>query len=285
MIKPVTCIYHKDCVDGTTAGAVVLLRFPHARLFPLSHGYTQEDIDPILAETPHDAEIYIVDSVLGMEACIERGHEVTILDHHASVHEQVKHYAKAHSTCTYIYDNSKSGASLAWSHFFPEKPMPQLIAHVEDDDIWLQKFGKETKYVRDYLSTFRNNPTFVATCIETDIHDIYSRGENITQYVETEIAHFLTKKPILLTLGTDTIPAYNITTHQSMCGNLLSTRHKSAVALYTISGKDVKISFRSQAGQEPSARAFAERIGGGGHEYSSGGRMDLADFITQISYL
>jgi hypothetical protein len=34
-MEHVVCIYHKNCIDGTTAAAVVLKRFPSADVVPL----------------------------------------------------------------------------------------------------------------------------------------------------------------------------------------------------------------------------------------------------------
>ena len=48
-MQKVVVIYHKDCIDGTTAAAVVLRRFPEAKLFPLSHDPSVDDLEKVLA--------------------------------------------------------------------------------------------------------------------------------------------------------------------------------------------------------------------------------------------
>lgn len=284
METDITCIYHKDCVDGTTAAAVVLKKFPHAQTFPLAHGYAPEEIETIFDLTNPHAHIYIVDSTLGLEECVARGHRVTVLDHHISVHERTLQFVKENPHCTYLFDNAKSGASLTWSYFFPDIPVPELIAHVEDSDLWLQKYGVDTEHVAHYLSTFRNDPRHVLDLLNESIEAIYARGAIITTYVHAEISKLVLMEPLVLTIGKHAVPAYNITDHQSSCGSTLSTQGDCAVALYTIAGNAVKISFRSKSHQEPSARTLAELLGGGGHHNASGARMPLGEFLNNIRY-
>ena len=233
-MQNITCIYHSNCVDGTTAAAVVLRKYPQAQLFPLSHGYTEEAIGEILSQTPHDAHIYIVDATLGIHEFIERGHTITVIDHHISAHDDMHTIAAAHGTVTYIFDNTKSGASLTWSYLFPHDELPEIIRYVEDSDLWKQEFGTVTKDVNHYLSIWRNNPAQVLTYLDGDIEALKERGAIISEYTDRAIAHLVEIAPLTLRIGTHTVRAFNITDHESACGNILSLQHNEAVALFSI---------------------------------------------------
>ncbi len=285
MTTPILCIYHKDCIDGTTAAAVVLRKFPDAHTFPLGHGCTEEEIEAIIATATLDSHIYIVDASFGAEYLLERGYSVTVLDHHISEHERMTTLQQKESTLTYIFDNTKSGASLTWTYFFPDEPLPQLILHVEDSDLWKQLYGRATEDVTNYLSIWRNNPEKVRTFFEKPVTEIQTYGSYISEYIAIEVAKYITKKPLILSIGQYSIQVYNITNHQSVCGHILSTQTNSAVGLYSIDGDSVRISFRSLPSHTPSALDLAHILGGGGHRDSSGARMPLQQFVAHIDSL
>jgi oligoribonuclease NrnB/cAMP/cGMP phosphodiesterase (DHH superfamily) len=283
MEKEIVCVYHKDCVDGTTAGAVVLKKFPHAQLFPLSHGHTHEEVARIMEATDSDAHLYIVDSVLGLEEFAKYYEEITIIDHHISVFEETSVFASIHPHITYIFDNDKSGASLTWSYLFPNIETPEMVQHVADDDIKTHIFGLETDYVVHYLSPLRNDPEKVCKLIGSDIALIKKEGAYITNYIQTEIKRSTERQPIILLIGAYGVPFFNITDHQSACGNILSEQLGTVVGMYTIDGNLVKCSLRSKEEQIPSALDIATVLGGGGHKNASGARMTLADFVQMLT--
>ena len=282
MKNDIVCIYHKDCVDGTTAAAVLLKKFPHARVFPLAHGYKKEEIDEILDVTSVDAHIYIVDSVLGLVEFVEKGNEVTVLDHHISVYEETKAFVEKHSNVTYHFDNAKSGASLTWSYLFPEEPVPELVRFVEDNDLWIHAFGDATQHVVNYLSLLRNDPARITLLLDTDIEIVKKNGEQLTAYIHSEVERAVLSEPIILTIGAYEVPLFNITNHQSACGNILSTKFDTPMGMYSVGVDEVRLSFRSLGHHSPSALVLAELLGGGGHQNASGARMKLSVFVNHI---
>lgn len=283
-MKSVACIYHKDCIDGTTAAAVVLRKFPNAQCFPVSHSRTKEEMAAIIPQIPADATVYFVDTVSGLEDALAQGNEIVVLDHHESEAERVRKIATSNPHLTYVFDNAKSGASLAWAYFFGDESISPLVAHVEDIDLWKHALGEGTEHVANYLSLLRNDPAAVLACLNADIDALYAQGTFLTRNAEEERARLLELAPVALTLGTYTVAAFNITNHQSHTGNVLSHARSEAVALYTIRGDIVRFSFRSQDGQEPSALDLATTLGGGGHQNSAGATMSLRDFINAIRF-
>jgi uncharacterized protein len=156
-------IYHKDCTDGTTAAAVVLRKFPEAKVFPLSHGFETHELEAILKEISLGDQIFTVDCVIGVPELLALGHKVTSIDHHIGIKEEMFELSRSNKDFTFIFDNDRSGASLTWITFFPDEKMPEVIKLVEDGDLWKGKYGKDTKDVANYLLKLANKPEEIST--------------------------------------------------------------------------------------------------------------------------
>lgn len=124
MLRPL-CIYHRNCLDGKAAAAVVLRRAPDAELLPMQYG------EP--APTVEKRDVYIVDFALPLEAMRAiraQSATMTWIDHHASSEPLLPRLGFGH------FDTSTCGAVLAWRTLFPDKPMPPILAYIEDKDLW-----------------------------------------------------------------------------------------------------------------------------------------------------
>jgi oligoribonuclease NrnB/cAMP/cGMP phosphodiesterase (DHH superfamily) len=282
MEKPIVCLYHKDCIDGTAAAAVVLRKFPHAQTIALGHNHSTEELALLTATVPKEADVYLVDTTCGLEMMMARRHTITILDHHIGEYERVRAVADQDTRVTYVFDNEKSGASLTWSHFFPNEPLPQLLVHVEDKDLWLKRYGDTTEYVTSCLSLIRNNPAQMRELFDAPIETIYEQGAILTQVARADVERLVRLEPITINIGTYEVLAFNITDHESTCGNILSERLGQTVAMYTVLGARVRFSFRSQQEQKPSSLDLAQILGGGGHKNAAGATISLVDFIRSI---
>jgi oligoribonuclease NrnB/cAMP/cGMP phosphodiesterase (DHH superfamily) len=282
-MQKVIVTYHKDCIDGTAAAAVVLRKFPTARLFPLLHSYTQSDIGPILSLISPETEIYTVDCSLGIREFLMHEVKITTLDHHAGNMELLTLLASENPRYSYVFDNEKSAASLAWSYFFPDEQQPEIITYVEDADLWRWSYGEETKDVNNYLSMFWNDPKSMLELIEGDLSEIKAKGKVISMYADKQIEEQVTLASFNLKIGDHIVPAYNITAYQSACGNMLSEKLGKAVAMFTIKGNQVKISFRSKENQQPASLELAQLLEGGGHMNAAGATVSLQAFLSMVN--
>ncbi len=277
-------IYHKDCIDGTAAAAVVMRKFPDALLFPLSHGFESHELEPIIAQASQGDRILTVDCVIGVKEFLAQGFEVTSVDHHAGIQSEMEELAKTDLNFKFIFDNSKSGASLSWTYFFPDEKMPELLKFVQDADIWTWKYGRETKNVNNFLFLLINKPEETLKLFNTPLDAVMRDGETITKYTEFTIELAVEKtEPIYLMIGETRVPFYNITTLKSESGNRLATLRKETVALFSIDGDKVKVSFRSLEGQNPSALDLAQKVNGGGHKHAAGAGMTLEYFLKALA--
>lgn len=281
-MKKVVAIYHKDCSDGTAAAAVILKKFPESNVFPLYHSYTKEDLEPILALLDNETGIYTVDCVMGVKEILDLGFKVTSIDHHGGLKVEFENLAKSNSNYTFIFDNNKSGSSLAWSYFFPNTPMPELIKYVEDMDLWKMKYGEETENIMNYVSIFNNDPKKFLEFMDSDLSKLKEMGSIIGIYKDQKIEEFSQIKPIKIKISNHEVLAFNIVNSKSEMGHIFSQLHQQTVLLYSIDGENVKLSFRSFDDYNPSALELARELGGGGHNRAAGGKIPLRKFLGLI---
>lgn len=280
--KQIIGIYHKSCTDGTTAAAVLLKKFPDARLFPLSHRYTPEDMAPI-KEIAQGADVYFLDCAIGVREFFDIDSRIVVLDHHEGIKSELDALAEE-KKIEFVFNNDKSGASLAWMYFFPDEPMPEVIKYVEDYDLWRWTYGDETKYLVNYLYIHINKPPVMLEFFDNStMAGVMEKGKAIVEYTDFSVAKIVgSTKSITLRIGTMEIPAYNVTEYQSYIGNEIATLQDSTAVLFTIQGDSVKFNIRSLDHHTPSALDVATALGGGGHRNATGAGVSLAQFISMI---
>ncbi len=272
-------VYHKGCIDGTTAAAVLSKKFPDVALYPLTHSYQPSDLVPILERLTSETQVYTLDCALGVREFLERGVSVITLDHHISVHDELLTLAKENSRFTYIFDNNKSGASLSWAYFFPEVHRPWIIDLVEDHDLGRWRLQPDTKYLNNYLAAFVDMPEAVLPLFSGIPDEVKHEGMVVTHFIDLLVEQFSELKPVLMHINGHQVRAYNATTCQSEVGHRLSQETEAAVCLFTVQGDHVRLSFRSSPGQVPSALDLAQAVGGGGHVQASGAKIPLSTFL------
>ena len=288
---PVVGIYHSGCIDGTTAAAVLLKKFPHAKLFPLKHYRKPKDINNILKKTTPKTIIYIVDFSITpqeLQKFTKKAFRVVNIDHHVGVKERLEHLQKKFKNYTFIFNNSRSGASLTWLSLF-KKPIPTLIRYVEENDIHKGHWqASNVAYTTSYLSQFVNQPEKIKAFIgsKSALKKILMYGKVLTAYNATGIKQSLENyNPIMVRVGKYTIRSYNSPEFlRSYIGHTLSKKYRQAVAVFALSGDTVRFHFRSEDGQKPTALTLAQTLHGNGHKNAAGARVLLKDFLKMVRY-
>src|SRR4051812_39919236 len=102
--------YHGDCPDGFGGAYAAWKKFgDEAEYIPLKHG------KPFASDVT-GKDVYFIDFCYPKEAMEKIAAEAgsfTILDHHEGVADVVK------ALPNFVYDASRSGASIAWAYFHP----------------------------------------------------------------------------------------------------------------------------------------------------------------------
>lgn len=279
-------IYHKNCTDGTTAAAVLLLRHPDCKLYSFDHNYKDEDINNLLQDVGKDTVIYILDFALredDIQKVLKQAKEVINIDHHISVRQMLEDLSKRFSKFKFVFDNNACGASLTYKYLFGEN-IPKILKYVEDKDIWKWEFGEETKHVNNYLFLYTNQPEKMKEILTNeDLKVIIEKGKTISEYTSYLINSFVDKsKDLFIKIGDYKVRAYNTGLFQSEIGNILSTKFEQSVCLFSINGDYAKLSFRSLDNHTPSALDLARLLGGGGHRNAAGASVSLTEFCNML---
>lgn len=131
-------IYHNGCIDGFTGYVVAHLSnrltddviiyedVPSANKIPSNI----DGKDIVIIDVAYKKEV--------LEIIFQYAKSVVFIDHHDSIKNDVidlyNKYNKSNNIMI-VYDDRHSGATLAWSYFFPDKKVPLFVKYVEDQDI------------------------------------------------------------------------------------------------------------------------------------------------------
>ncbi len=140
--KRIVVIYHKRCPDGFGAAYAAWKKFGDAAEYiPAGYGDTA-------LEGLEGKEIYLLDFSYEIPGEMERLAKIAsrfvALDHHQSS-KQLVEIAPEH-----VYDENRSGATIAWSFFHPDTPIPRLLSYIEEGDLYRYALP-ESRDVFSYL--------------------------------------------------------------------------------------------------------------------------------------
>lgn len=323
MPTPVTIIYHADCLDGFGAAyAAWRVYGTTANYRPLHHGEAWE-----MAElTGHT--VFILDFSFAPEVleCLAGiAHSVTQIDHHASALDAWagKVLPDAHGQHCYkasnlplqvIFDLDKSGSRLAWEYFHQDKPIPLLIQHIEEQDLWRFTAGTRAFCRALRLLPFEFAPWHQLAEETGDTEtpryrEVIAQGMAIEQYFQREVtllaqSHLRTPahlrgEPVdalqarrhgqaIVTQGDLAWMAISGTAinanmlFASELGNALAEQSGSFGLVWQYAeGGEIKVSLRSR-GKSLDMAVIATRYGGGGHPNAAGFRMPAPQFFSEI---
>lgn len=124
-------IFHGACPDGAGSALAAFKRFGEGA----DYRPTLYDSEPPRWEEYAGRDVFMIDfsySRAIVEDMASRCN-LRIIDHHKSAEENLRGLPYA------TFDMRHSGATLAWMHFFPAEPIPELLQYIEDRDLWRWK--------------------------------------------------------------------------------------------------------------------------------------------------
>lgn len=267
--------FHANCPDGFAAALAARMALgDRAELVPF--GYEGESIPDFRGR-----EAMMIDCCLKREDLIKAQGEaksLLVLDHHKSAMKECGDL----ECCR--FDMDRSGAGLAWDHFFPGTPRPWLFNHVQDRDLWrfelpdTRAFCQALDALPFSLEAWRD----VALMAEGDKEKFLERGRAMLEQFEAQCS-LIAKSATLAEFMGHRVWALNAThTFASRCGEMLCERGGADYALIW-SSKDLrtaKLSLRSVAPFDVAEVAGA--LGGGGHAQASGASLPLERLMGML---
>lgn len=140
--KQIVVIYHKRCPDGFGAAYAAWKKFGDTAEY-VPAGYGDDALEGL-----NGKEVYLLDFSYEIPGEMERiasiAKRFVALDHHQSSKELTQ-IAPEH-----VYDEKRSGASIAWAFFHPNTHLPRLMQYLEDGDLYRYALP-ETRDVFSYL--------------------------------------------------------------------------------------------------------------------------------------
>ena len=277
------CLYHAGCPDGFGAAWAVRRAWGDA-----GHYRARGHEDALDAAEYAGAEVVFVDiapPTLALRSLLGSAARVVVLDHHVSSRDRYEGDPElagrvAQAGARVHFDLEHSGAVLAWSHFHGDEPVPDLLAYVEDQDLWTWKLPR----AREVNAAIASHPqTFEAwdALAATPWARLADEGAPIVRAQTTEIRRaLLAAHP--LWIGPHRVEAVNAIGQRAWIGHELATRAAFGVpcgAVYRVSGARVDVSIYSIGDFDVAALAAAR--GGGGHRNAAGFSMPLELWLRE----
>lgn len=259
-------LYHSGCPDGFGAAYAAWKKFgDSAEYIPVKYG---EDVP----EGLEGREVYIVDFCYESDEVMQKLADTTtklvVLDHHESSRGRVEKVSE------HVFDANRSGATIAWSYFHPDTPMPRVMQYLEDGDLYQYKLS-ETRDIFSYLLVlpfeFHAWDEFVLGLEdEAKRTEILKKSRAFTEFFEALAKSSIDHAKKVRFEGYE---VYFAVTHpnitmKSYVGNELYTKLPPFALMVTAHPDGFGVSIRGDGSVDVSK--IAAKYGGGGHPGSSG---------------
>lgn len=258
------CIYHGNCADGFGAAWVV-----RRALGP--------DVDfhaGVYSQPPPDVtgrEVYIVDFSYKRPVLLEMAaaaQNIVILDHHKTAAEDLQDLPPGIENLFAIFNMDRSGAMLAWEHFFKLQEPPELLLRIEDRDLW--RFAMPgTREIQASIFSFPYDFAVWDELMKRPVDQLFTEGKAIERKHHKDISELLKVVTRRMVIGGHNVPIANLPyIHVSDAAHELAKGEPFAGCYWDTPGGRVFGLRSTDAGVDVSA--VAKSYGGGGHRNASG---------------
>ncbi len=285
---PTLCIFHGDCIDGFGAAYSIWKKWPGIKFAPAYHG------NPVPECAGED--VLFVDFAPGQDWIMKnagRIYSMVIIDHHktskAALEEfrtfdgsmigLLKSFGEDHPSPANVsvwFDMEQSGAAMAWQFASQQnretdKPVPMMIALIEDRDIWRNAYGDITKQFSAAIQTYPMDfKVWDRVC--NDIDPVIAEGVVIWR---AHLVHVkkMVENAYFESVGGHMVPVVNTSYEFSsdVGHELLKAYPEAPFAACWSVDKDRRMrwSLRSEDSRTD-VSAIAKSFGGGGHRNAAG---------------
>ena len=262
---------HAKCSDGEGAEFAARVKYgDSATYIPVKYNEPPPEMES-------GSEVYIADFSYDREtllALADKASKIQVLDHHLSAQRALEDLPFAK------FDMEKSGAVLAWEYFHPGVPIPQILLHIQDRDLWNWKLPDTNKILLGLQVSKNGSHDWDKFDIE-ELKRIGTGADMLEQRVAKDQS--TPENVRIITLFGYKVGVTNETRFSSTVGNYIYENLPVDFSMtYSISS-DLKclLSFRAKKGSDVDVSLVAKQFGGGGHKASAGAIISLLD-LTPI---
>lgn len=300
----IMCIYHGNCADGFGAAWVVRKALgPDVEFVAGVYGAEPPDVtgkDVILVDFSYKYDV--------LAALANKANSIIVLDHHKSAAEDLARFepfhagievdtrhddgsrllgwktahSMAHSqngpAIACCFDMNRSGAMLAWDHFFPDQEPPQLLRHIEDRDLWLFKL-EGTREIQANLFSYPYDFDVWDKLMAADVLSLVSDGAAIERKHHKDVAELVEVTKRRLVIGGIDVPVASLPYTLTSDAGALMAQGEPFAACYWDTPTGRVFSLRS-TDQGMDVSEIASQYGGGGHRNASGFRVPFGHELT-----
>jgi hypothetical protein len=279
------CIFHAGCPDGFGAAWAAWLAWGERGVY-VARGH-----DDALRPQEHSGDYVLFADIAppprAYRPLAEHAAQLVVLDHHVSAQrafEADPFLARelANAGHEVRFDLTRSGAALAWGALHPDEPLPELLAYVEDQDLWRWKLPR-TREINAAIGSYPREFTTWSALACASLDALAEQGAPIVRAQRMEVERALAKtQPIAL--GALRVEAVNARSQRAEIGHELAARARYGApcgAVYRVEGRRVDVSLYSIG--ELDVAAIASGLGGGGHKNAAGFSVDLAEWLAHFA--
>lgn len=266
-MKKIVILYHNECSDGFGAAWAAWKKFGNrANYIGLNH-QTPPPLERLRGKFVYFVDITYVGKDL--DKVLHVAKEVTILDHHVSVKDEIK---KARH---WVYSSNESGAGLSWRFFHPKKKIPYLLRCVETRDLWKWNVpgAKEIMAAMDLLPFDFKKWSAAAHDLENiqTRKKYIERGRIILDY-EEKMARDLSAKVQPAVFAGYKAGVINSPVLHSQIGKEIYDAGFDVAVIWSHQNGAFRVSLRSK--NKVDVSKLAREYGGGGHKNAAGFSLD-----------
>lgn len=263
-------LYHASCADGFGAAYVAWRQFvleegrEDVTFHAVQHGHPMPEI-------PDGCEVWILDFSYDLPTLLALEHRsasLVVIDHHTTSRDTLEPLSCA------TWDDRFSGAVLTWLEFYPGEDVPELLAYVQDRDLWRW----EMEGSREFSMALRGLVEMDFDqwhSLATDpmlIKEMIISGAALTEYLNRECAR-RAKQAEMDCYQNVKVPIVNETQWPSeTCEAMLAAYPDApfAASFFVDQKGDFVYSLRSRPGSDVDVSQIAKHFGGGGHRHAAG---------------
>jgi oligoribonuclease NrnB/cAMP/cGMP phosphodiesterase (DHH superfamily) len=258
-------LYHANCTDGAGSALSAYLVFgDSAEYIPVQYNEAPPLMEP-------GAMIYIVDFSYPEDVLLvmaEHASFVQIIDHHKTAKEALENVD--HPNIKVHFDMAQSGAVMTWKFFHPDRPVPPLLRHIQDRDLWLFTMHGSKK-VHRALGMYEDWRDWAQFLYE--VRPLIAEGDAIIRFLEVQQTRIIGGPPRRFFATNEVVPVFNLPGFMiSDALNQALEDHPEcpyAVGFITLPDKTI-YSLRSRTTEDVDVSAIATDNGGGGHTHAAG---------------
>lgn len=266
-------LYHGRCPDGFGAAWAAWRKLgDRARYVPVGYDEPVPDLEPGTRVVIADFA-YPRDQLLALQ---EKVQDLVVLDHHETARRSLQGLDFA------CLDMEHSGAHLSWDYFHPGEPLPDLIAYVEDRDIWRFCLPQSSDFSNALLSYPMNFQCWDG--LARDVPRVIAEGVTITRYKSQLIADILQRTRTERVDGHDVpVVACPRELGSDIChANLLAHPDAPFAASY-YDDADRKRHWQLRSAGDFDVSTLAEKFGGGGHVHAAAFAVPMEAIDLRVS--